>query len=69
MEVRWPMPTAAADTRITTAPISARIDAADAAMLRAIAERTHSTPSRLVRALVREGLPALDDPDAAREGS
>jgi len=64
------MPTAT-DTRTATAPISARIDAEDAAALRSIAARTHSTPSRLVRALVREGLPALDGRrfDAARRAA
>lgn len=51
--------TAAADTRTATAPISARIDADDAATLRAIAERNHSTVSRLVAVCVRQGLPAL----------
>ena len=54
---------AAADTR--TAPISARIAVADAAALRSIAERNHSTVSRLVAACVRQGLPALDGRSAA----
>ena len=60
------MPTAA-DTRTATAPISARIDAEDAATLRSIAERNHSTVSRLVAACVAQGLPALDDRADARE--
>jgi hypothetical protein len=50
--------TTTVDTR--TAPISARIPHEDAAALRSIAERNHSTVSRLVAACVAQGLPALD---------
>lgn len=63
MEVAAVTTTAAAETRTA---ISARIPTADAAALRSIAERNHSTVSRLVAACVAQGLPALDDPDAAQ---
>lgn len=51
-------PTAAAT--VPTATISARIPHEDIAELRKIAERNHSTVSRLVAAAVRRSLPALD---------
>jgi hypothetical protein len=56
--------TAAAETRTA---ISARIPTEDAAALRSIAERNHSTVSRLVAACVAQGLPALHGRSDAHE--
>ena len=54
-------------TRASSAPISARIAVEDAMALRSIAERNHSTVSRLVAVCVAQGLPALAGRSAAHE--
>ncbi len=48
---------AGADTQTTT--ISARIPHDDVAALKSIAERNHSTVSRLVAVCIKAGLPTL----------